>query len=75
MTRNNKKVDFSPSVIFYIGETPDWREYRREEWQKIQADNLRFKEKIIHLSDIISPVLTKEHRLRICKRNGVLWSI
>lgn len=72
MTSHKKEVRFSSSVIFYIGESPDWKEYREEEWQRIQADNLRFKERILHLSTIISPVLTSEHRHRIIQRNGCL---
>lgn len=75
MTPSNKKVQFSHSVIFYIGESPDWREYRRDNSQRQQADNLRFKERIEHLSTIISPILTSEHRQRIIQRNGYLWSL
>lgn len=75
MTPNVKKVDFFPSVIFYIGETPDWGLYRREDWQRLQADSQRFKERILHLSPIISPVLTSEHRLNVQRRYGCLRPI
>ncbi len=75
MTPSSKKVQFSHKVIFYIGESPNWRLYRTEEWQRIQADNLRFKERILQISSIISPVLTYEHRQRIIKRNGCLWTL
>lgn len=75
MLPKTKKVSFSTGVVFYIGEDPYWKIYRAETWAKIQADRLRFQERISHLENILSPVLAEEHRRAIIIKNGLMGSL
>lgn len=65
---SGKYVTFSCSIIHYILEDKDWKEYRKSDQLAVIADKIRFKRRIEHLNDILSPFL-----LRKLKNNGILW--
>lgn len=44
-----------------------YREARRGKWEQMARDSDRFHRKIMVLKDIISPILTYEHREKVFK--------
>jgi hypothetical protein len=65
-----RRVRFFHVVTVYCIDDVD--EDRRGEWMQASIDRCRFQRRIEQLSDILSPVLTEEHRQRIVLRNVLI---
>ena len=65
----DKTVSFAEkNEVFVLEDDDDVREYRKLYWEFFCIDRARFKRRIGMLTDIINPVLSKEHREYMYKK-------
>lgn len=68
--KHNQKVTFNPDVnvlTMYVW-TFAYNEARKHNWLQIAADRERFLNRINSTSEILTPILTDEHRKKITDR-------